>query len=280
MNNKEDRRICPILHWAGGKTQLLPILKDNLPEFYNTYYEPFVGGASLLFSIQPNKAVINDINPQLINLYRTIKDNVDSFVSIIQELNTTPCTREYYFELRNRFNYKIANNILDTECAALMVWINKHCFNGLYRVNSKGLFNVTYNNKDMCRTCDIENVYNIHSLFNSMDITILNTDFEEVCNGVQEGDFVYFDSPYIPESDTANFTSYTKDGFSMEDHKRLAALYRKLDSIGAYILLSNNDVPLVHELYSGFHFTSLDVKRSINRDGNKRTGKEVIIKNY
>ena len=277
MVNKE---LKPVLKWAGGKTQLLPILQSNLPDSYNTYYEPFIGGASVLFSIQPKRAVINDINQQLINLYRTIKDNSDSFISIIQELDSTPCTKEKYFELRNRFNSKIENNILDTECAALMVWVNKHCFNGLYRVNSKGLFNVPYNNRVSGNSCSIDNIQSICTYFNSIDITILNSDFEKACEGVQKGDFVYFDSPYIPESDTANFTSYAKDGFSLENHKRLAELFRKLNSIGAYILLSNNDVPLVHELYSGFNIIPIEAKRMINRDGSKRKGKEVIIRNY
>ena len=132
MNNKE---LKPVLKWAGGKTQLLPFLKANLPFSFNTYYEPFIGGASLFLSVQPKLAVINDINSQLINLYRTIKDNADDFISLIQKYDSVNCTKEFYLELRDRYNNKIENNILDTECAALMVWINKHCFNGLYRMN-------------------------------------------------------------------------------------------------------------------------------------------------
>lgn len=276
----EKRELKPVLKWAGGKTKLLPFLKDNLPDSYRTYYEPFIGGASLLFSIQPKLAVINDINLQLINLYKTIKDNADDFISLIQEYDSVNCTKEFYLELRNRYNNKIENNSMDTECAALMVWINKHCFNGLYRVNNKGLFNVPYNNKVKGNSCNIDNIKSICSYFNSVELKICNMDFEEVCKSVKEGDFVYFDSPYIPESATANFTSYAKDGFSLEDHKRLASLFRHLDSIGAKLLLSNNDVPLIYDLYSGFNIIPIEAKRMINRDASKRTGKEVIVKNY
>ena len=277
MSSKE---LKPVLKWAGGKTQLLPFLKDNLPSSFNTYYEPFIGGASLFLSVQPNLAVINDINPQLIHLYKTIKDNADEFISLIQKYDSVDCTKEFYLELRDKYNNKIENNILDTECATLMVWINKHCFNGLYRVNSKGLFNVPYNNKVKGNSCNIDNIKSIYSYFNSIELSILNTDFEQVCMDVKEGDFVYFDSPYIPESATANFTFYAKDGFSLEDHKRLASLFRHLDSIGAKLLLSNNDVPLIYDLYSGFNIIPIEAKRMINRDASKRTGKEVIVKNY
>lgn len=276
-NNKD---IKPILKWAGGKTQLLSVLKSNLPESFNTYYEPFIGGASLLLSVQPDKAVINDINPQLINLYKTIRNSPNSFLSIIKEMDSISCTKEIYLALRDRYNEKIKNNVQDVECAALMVWINKHCFNGLYRVNNKGLFNVPYNNKIKGDSCNIENIHSISTYFNSIELTILNTDFEKACESVQRGDFVYFDSPYIPESETANFTSYSSIGFSLDDHKRLSELFKRLDSIGAKLLLSNNDIPLIYKLYPNYNIIPIDAKRMINRDANKRIGREVIIRNY
>lgn len=270
----------PVLKWAGGKTQLLPTLKDNLPSSYKAYYEPFIGGASLLFSIQPSVAVINDINSQLIYLYKTIRDDASSLISIIQQYDSVLCTKEYYLKLRDAYNSKIENNILDVECSALMVWLNKHCFNGLYRVNSKGLFNVPYNNRVLGNSIDIDNIKAIHDYLDLSDIQILNMDFEQVCEQVQKDDFVYFDSPYIPESVTADFTSYSKDGFTLKDHQRLAALFKHLDSIGAKVMLSNNDIPMVYELYSGFNIKSFGVKRMINRDASKRSGKEVLITNY
>ena len=168
----------------------------------------------------------------------------------------------------------------DAECAALMIWINKHCFNGLYRVNSKGLFNVPYNNRVSGTSFDEQNLINIGKYLQEADVDIRCGDFEEACKGIQKGDFVYFDSPYVPVSDTANFTDYTKDGFTGDDHVRLARLAQNLTEKGVKVMLSNHDVPMVRELYWGFRIESIDVKRLINRDASKRTGKEVIITNY
>ena len=178
------------------------------------------------------------------------------------------------------YNKKISARSYDAECAALMIWINKHCFNGLYRVNNKGLFNVPYNNKVKGKSIDENNIRTISKYLRNANITITCLDFEQACNKVTKGDFVYFDSPYVPESITASFTNYTMNGFTFADHQRLAALFKRLDSIGAKIMLSNNDVQLVRQLYKSFHIQSLNVKRMINRNGNKRTGREVIITNY
>ena len=161
-----------------------------------------------------------------------------------------------------------------------MIWINKHCFNGLYRVNSKGAFNVPYNNRGQVKSIDEQNIRAISDYLRRADVTITCLDFEKACEGVRANDFVYFDSPYIPESTTANFTDYTVDGFSLADHERLAALFKKLDGTGAKIMLSNNDVPLVRSLYQGFHIQSVEVKRMINSNAAKRTGREVLVTNY
>lgn len=270
----------PIIKWAGGKTQLLPILKSNLPSSYNTYYEPFIGGASLLFSLQPKRAIINDINPQLINLYKRVKNDVNSLIQKIENYDMVPSSKDFYLGQRELYNEKIKNNILDLESASLFLWLNKHCFNGLYRENSKGLFNVPYNNRNTGISIDVSNIKAISSFFNTCDITLLNQDFESVCVSVKKEDFVYFDSPYIPESSTANFTSYTKSGFSIDDHIRLSTLFKSLDSIGAKLMLSNNDVPLIYDLYRNYNIKSFEVKRMINRDSTKRKGKEVLITNY
>lgn len=220
------------------------------------------------------------MNEQLVNLYTQLKTAADRVIEKVNEMDATPCTKELYYAIREQYNGKIANRDFDAECAALMIWINKHCFNGLYRVNSKGLFNVPYNNKVTGRSIDESNIRAISEYLQKSDVTITCLDFEKACDGVSSGDFVYFDSPYVPESVTASFTDYTMDGFSVADHKRLAALFRRLDGIGAKVMLSNNDVPLVRSLYQGFHIQSLDVKRLINRNANKRTGKEVLITNY
>ncbi|WP_337527578.1 DNA adenine methylase [Anaerotignum faecicola] len=275
-----QNKMSPFLKWAGGKTQLLEPIAARIPETYNRYFEPFIGGGAVFLSLAPSQAFINDINRQLINLYRQIKENPDAVIKIVNTLDAKPCNKEFYYTIREHFNKKISSNSFDAECAAFMIWLNKHCYNGLYRVNKKGLFNVPYNNKVNGKSIDENNLRTISSYLQKSDVTINCLDFEAFCQDVRSGDFVYFDSPYIPESATANFTSYTTNGFSFTDHERLAALFKYLDKIGAKLLLSNNDVPFVHHLYSGYHIQPLDVKRMINRNGAKRTGKEVLVTNY
>ncbi len=274
------KKMSPALKWAGGKTQLLEHIAENMPAEYNNYYEPFIGGAAVLFAISPKRAFINDVNEQLISLYTQLKDNVESVISKVNEMDAVPCTKELYYSIREQYNTKISNHILDAECAALMIWINKHCFNGLYRVNSKGLFNVPYNNKKSGKSIDENNIRAISEYLRSADIRITCLDFEKACDGVTYGDFVYFDSPYVPESVTASFTDYTTDGFALADHERLAELFKRLDGIGAKVMLSNNDVTLVRTLYDGYNIQSLNVKRMINSKAGKRTGREVLITNY
>lgn len=277
--------LTPVIKWVGGKTQLLSKIIPLLPTEYNTYYEPFIGGGAVLFSIQPNKAVINDINPQLINLYSQIKnkDSVYSLIEQIKEYDSIPCNKDYYLSLREVFNKKIENRELDVECSALFIWINKHCFNGLYRVNSKGLFNVPYNNKISGCSIDEDNILGIHNYLNDENnqIELTNSDFESVCNKAQNNDFIYFDSPYFPESITADFTSYSKEGFGLKEHERLNRLYKELSSRGVKMMLSNNDVEWVRDNYSEFRIIPIEAKRMVNRDGSKRNnGKEVLILNY
>lgn len=273
-------KVGPFVKWAGGKKQLLDRLEPRIPAAYERYYEPFIGGGALLLDIQPELAIINDTNEQLLNVYRQLKLDAEAVISAVNELDADSCDTARYLATREKYNAKIKAHELDAECAALMIWINKHCFNGLYRVNSKGLFNVPYNNKAGGVSIDAENLRNIGLYLRSMDIEIRQGDFEDACSDVAPGDFVYFDSPYVPISETANFTDYTKDGFCLEDHKRLAKLYRRLDAQGTKVMASNHNVPLVHDLYSGFRIEEVDVRRAINRDASKRSGKEVIITNY
>lgn len=273
-------KMSPFVKWAGGKTQLLSRLEEFMPRSYHRYYEPFIGGGALLLDVQPARAVINDINEQLLNVYQQLKADADAVIAILHEFDAVACDKDHYLDMRGSYNKKIAAHILDAECAALTIWINKHCFNGLYRVNSRGFFNVPYNNKVSGTSMSEENLRNIGRYLNTNEIEIRKGDFELACADVQAGDFVYFDSPYIPVSETANFTDYTKDGFDYADHCRLAALYRRLDAAGVKVMLSNHNVDLVYKLYDGFRIEAVDGKRAINRDASKRVGKEVIITNY
>lgn len=273
-------KLTSFVKWAGGKKQLLERLKARMPKTYGCYYEPFIGGGALLLDVQPSLAVINDVNLQLINVYRELKTNAEEVIAILRTFDSEPCNTEHYLKMRTEYNRHISEHVLNAKCAALMIWINKHCFNGLYRVNSKGLFNVPFNNKIQGVSMNETNLRNIASYLSSNDIAIHDGDFEVACNMVKPNDFVYFDSPYIPVSMTANFTDYTKDGFQYKDHKRLANLFKELDKKGVQLMLSNHDVDAVYELYAGFRIERVDVKRAINRDASKRVGKEVIITNY
>lgn len=156
-----ETRMSPVLKWAGGKTQLLDSIALRMPKTYNRYYEPFIGGGAVLLSITPEHAFINDINKELINLYRQIKENANEVLSIVNELDAVPCSKDFYYSIRERYNKKISAGAYDTECAALMIWINKHCFNGLYRVNRNGLFNVPYNNKVYEKSVDEANIISV-----------------------------------------------------------------------------------------------------------------------
>ncbi len=274
------KQMTPVLKWAGGKSQLLPAIKALLPASYADYYEPFVGAGALFLAIAPTKAHINDINRELINLYEKLKESPDQVIKYVHDFDAITCDKDYYLALRQKYNQKISAKILDAECAALMIWLNKHCFNGLYRVNSRGLFNVPYNNKTNGSSIDEENVKNIANYLQKAAVEITCTDFAGASQSVKENDFVYFDSPYVPESATADFTAYAKNGFKTGDHERLATLFKELDQKGAKLMLSNNDVEMVRDLYSGYKFSHLSVKRLINREAAKRQGKEVIITNY
>ena len=273
-------KLSPVLKWAGGKTQLLDRIAASMPGEYGMYHEPFLGSAAVLLGIRPERASASDMNGQLVNLYIRIRDDASGVAAEIRKLDSVPCTPETYLAARDRYNRKIALRELDTECAALTVWINKHCFNGLYRVNAKGMFNVPYNNRKGGASVDEANLMAVSEYLKTAGVSISCRDFEAACGDVKPGDFVYFDSPYVPESATADFTGYAAGGFGLSDHERLAALFRRLDGIGAKVMLSNNDVPLVRELYGGYHIQAFDVKRMINSDAGRRTGREVLVTNY
>ena len=268
----------PFVKWAGGKKQLLTILTANMPKQYNRYYEPFVGGGALLLNIRPNSPVINDINKSLINTYTCIRDYPDKVISIINQWDQSIIqnSKNIYYEARNIFNTKLINNEYDVELAGLFIFLNKHCFNGLFRVNKKGLFNVPYNNSTKNSIIE-DNIYKISAYLKN--VIIYCDDFINITKQVQKDDFIFFDSPY-DELSAMTFNSYTKDGFLEDDHIRLANEFKRLSSIGAYCILTNHNTELINNLYSGFSIQTVSVKRSINRNGNNRTGEEVIIKNF
>ena len=276
----ENNNLSPFLKWAGGKRQLLDKIIDRMPKSFNNYYEPFIGGGALLFELQPAKAVINDINASLINAYITIAEKPFEFISAVTELDSQipEDGKAYYYSLRERYNNKLVKTEYDTELAALFVFLNKHCFNGLYRVNAKGLFNVPYNNSKR-ESINNESIIAISEYLKN--VKIMQGDFEKACNDVQRGDFVFFDSPYAPLNPTS-FESYTKEGFDIESHKRLANLFKKLTDKGCYCMLTNHNTEFINDLYGnkGYKIDVVRVKRMINYNASKRVGEEVIIYNY
>lgn len=273
-------KAAPFVKWAGGKRQLLSQIKERMPQTYHQYYEPFVGGGAVIFDLMPSKALINDINKALINAYKQICDVPEVFLKEINKLDTQMWEdgKRYYYALREHYNDKMMKSEYDVELAALFVFINKHCFNGLYRVNGKGLFNVPYNNS---RGVSVDETVIMEVSGYLKGITIMEGDFETACAGASKGDFVFLDSPYAPLNPTS-FESYTKEGFDIESHERLAALYDKLTAKGCYCMLTNHNTDLIHELYGnkGYTIDVVNVKRMINSDASNRVGKEVIIRNY
>jgi DNA adenine methylase len=272
--------VAPFVKWAGGKRQLIPQIRERMPEKYNDYYEPFVGGGAVLFELQPANALINDINKALINTYNIICNEADAFLEAVNRLDEEMWEdgKKYYYSVREHYNDKLMKSEYDVELAALFVFINKHCFNGLYRVNGKGLFNVPYNNSR--RASADENVIREVSKY-LKGVKIINGDFEEACKDAKKGDFVFIDSPYAPLNPTS-FESYTKEGFDIESHKRVAKLYDELTGRGCYCMLTNHNTELINELYGnkGYKIDVVSVKRMINSDASNRVGKEVIICNY
>ena len=271
----------PLIKWAGGKRQLLGYIDDRMPSKYKRYFEPFFGGGALFFHLQPENATINDLNRALVNLYECVRDNYDGYVQALSEIDRAipsdkTKAKMYYYAMRKRYNALLVTNTYTTETAALMVFINKHCFNGLYRVNANGAFNVPYNNS-LRSSFDLANTKAVSESLSHA--CILCGDFSDAVKDACEGDFIFFDSPYAPLNDTS-FEAYTKEGFLEEDHRRLASLFRKLDSRGCLLMLTNHDTPLIRELYKGYRIDVVEVVRAINSDASKRRGTEVIITNY
>ncbi len=272
--------VAPFVKWAGGKRQLLPQIRERMPQHYNRYFEPFVGGGAVLFDLQPEHALINDINKALINAYKIICENPEEFLRAVKQLDNEMQQngKEYYYAKREDYNDKLMRAEYDVELAALFVFINKHCFNGLYRVNGKGLFNVPYN-QSKCASVDEKLIMDISQVLQG--VTILDGDFEDACADAQQGDFIFLDSPYAPLN-PASFESYTKEGFDMESHRRLARLYDDLTAKGCFCMLTNHNTEFINTLYGnkGYKIDVVSVKRLINSDASNRVGEEVIIYNY
>jgi len=281
---KNNPLIKPYLKWAGGKRQLLKDIMNNLPKGISnyTYYEPFIGAGALFFELQPKKAVINDFNEQLILTYNVIKEDVEKLIVLLKKYQQKN-EKEYYYEIRNiDRNSKIFNKLSNVEKAARLIFLNKTCFNGLYRVNSQGLFNVPYGKYKNPAICEEIVLRQISIYLNSNNISISNNDFEHAVSSADKKSFIYFDPPYH-SPDKTNFTGYQANGFSDEEQERLRNVMIKMTNRGVKCLLSNSDTDFIRELYNHnlFEIVSVQAKRAINSDSAGRGSvNEVLIKNW
>lgn len=259
-------RAEPIVKWAGGKRQLLAQIRRRLPKKISTYYEPFVGGGAVYFALANrktfDKAVISDANQELINAYTVLEDG--RVQELIDILITYQNTREF-FDQTKALNPTELTPLLR---AARFIYLNKTGFNGLYRVNGSGGFNVPYGKYPNPNFCDAPRLREAARALKGTTIRCI--DFESAVANAKEGDAIYFDPPYLPKSDTSNFTAYTDKGFGINEHTRLARVFREKAEAGVAVLLSNSDTKIARELYRGFRISRVQAVRSINSDGEKR----------
>jgi len=282
----KDSLVKPYLKWAGGKRQLLPQIKTHLPPKWNgmRYYEPFVGGGALFFDLQPRKAVINDNNEQLILTYEVIRDNVDDLIELLNEHKTQHGEDHYYKVREQDRDVETFAKLTNVQKAARIIYLNKTCYNGLYRVNSQGLFNVPYGRYTKPAIFDEPILRGLNRYLNApgKDIRITCGDFADSVKNARNGSFIYFDPPYHSPNNT-NFTGYQAGGFDDDEQCRLQKVFSERTDAGAKCLLSNSSTEFIHDLYNDkrFEIVIVNAKRVINSDSTRRGEvDEVLIKNW
>lgn len=280
MENK-DENLSPVFKWGGGKRQLLNEILPLIPP-YTRYYEPFVGGAAVLLGLKPKYAVINDYNVELINTYRVIRDNPEGLIQLLQEHKEKNAI-DYFYEVRSwdRDEKKYAG-FSDVEKAARTIYLNRACFNGLYRVNRGGFFNTPCGKYKNPEIVNADRIRAIHSYLISNRIDIRCGDYKEALKRIRAGTFVYFDPPYMPpESGDETFTKYTVDGFNEDKQIELKEVCDKLTQKGVKFMLSNSHCSFICDLYKDYHVRIVKARRSISADGGKRVLiDEVLVTNY
>lgn len=265
--------VTPILKWAGSKRRLVPELLARMPKKYGRYFEPFAGGAALFFALAPERAVLGDVSPDLVATYKAVASDPSAVVRSLRR-HAAAHTPRHYYDLRDRWRHR--STWSSTRRAAAFIYFNKTCFNGLWRVNRAGNFNVPLGRYADPPICEPENLHAAHGVLQGAELK--SADFRSTVADVERGDVVYFDPPYVPLSKTSSFTSYSRDGFSLDDQKALAETARQLVARGVHVIATNSDVPLVRKLYKGFRIESVEVPRSINSNVSGRGSvREVII---
>jgi DNA adenine methylase len=276
------KKAKPFLKWVGGKGQLLEQFQELFPEKYNSYFEPFIGGGAVFFSLNPKKAIINDINTTLVQTYIYIKEDVEKIIKELRKLENEFLSKEqeerkeFYYKIREKYNSLPKD---DFKRSLYFLFFNKTAFNGVYRENSKGGFNVPMGSYKNPKIVDEDNLRAVSESLKHTSIT--NTSFADVVKKAKAGDFIYFDPPYHPVSTTSSFTSYSKDDFTKEDQIKLRDLFVELDKKGVYVMLSNSYTPFIKEIYSAYKQIPVKASRMINSKADKR-GKisEIVIVNY
>ncbi|HHV29573.1 MAG TPA: DNA adenine methylase [Clostridium sp.] len=271
--------ISPIVKWVGGKRQILDEITKYVPQNITTYYEPFVGGGAVFFELQPSKAVINDINSELMNLYQIIKSNVEDLIEDLKKHKNEP---EYFYQIRELDRDKAKYSLLSpVERASRVIYLNKTCFNGLFRVNRAGQFNTPFGNYKNPNIVNEETLRAVSEYFNKANISFYNKDYAEVLKAARKGAFVYLDPPYDPVSDTSSFTGYDKSGFNKEEQFRLKHTCDTLNKKGISFLLSNSATDFIFELYKDYKIEVIKAKRVINSRPDKRGEiDEVLVRNF
>lgn len=268
--NKKNQDVCrPLLKWAGGKTQLLREISSKIPIKFERYIEPFFGGGAVFFSIMPEQGIIADSNPELINLYRCIADDVDAVLAHLRIYENT----EDVFYLTRALNF---TDLTSSAAAARTIFLNKTCFNGLYRVNKKGNFNVPFGRYKNPKIVDEPALRAASTLLSRT--TIICDDYKNVLkNNAKKGDLVFLDPPYLPVSIYSDFKRYTKEQFSEADHHDLAIEIARLHDLGCHVILTNSNHPLVHKQYRKFEIEVIPTKRYISCKSANRTGEDIIV---
>lgn len=274
-DTQEGRPPRPFVKWAGGKRQLLNILNAAAPDEFGRYFEPFIGGGAFLFSQLPNSATISDANPELINCYEVIRDDVDALIRSLQKHKNE---EDHFYTVRA----KNLNKLTKVQRASRFIFLNKTCFNGLYRENKSGQFNAPFGRYVNPTITDKENLLAIGEYLNKADIEIYCGGYQSILDKVVAGDFVYFDPPYAPLTRTASFASYVKGGFGLQDQAELADVFTELTHNNVKVMLSNSNTEIIHSLYQGRNIQTIHASRSINCKGGKRgkEANEVLVTNY
>lgn len=270
---------APVVKWVGGKRQLLPQILPLIPKRMTAYCEPFLGGGAVLFALQPKRALVNDLNQDLITVYRVIKEDADALIEHLSRHENTP---EYFYRIRDLDRDKEAYAAMsDVEKASRLLYLNKTCYNGLFRVNASGAFNSPYGHYRRPNIVNEQTIRGVSRYFNSCDITFFSGDFASVLEQVPKGGFVYLDPPYDPVSDTASFTGYNRGGFGLEEQVRLKECCDALTARGVKFLLSNSATPFIRELYGSYRVSIVQARRAVNSVASRRGAiEEVLVRNY